>query len=85
MDKRISRRWLGFIAAGTLAVMLSACGDDGDTGPAGPPGPPGPVGTSSVDVSTISAEDWANSNFKAEVSSVVVASPPVVTSTRTSW
>ena len=65
--------------------MLSACGgDDGATGPAGPAGPagpPGPVGTSTVDVSTISAEDWASANFSAEVTSVVVASPPVVTFT----
>ena len=85
MDKRFSRRWLGLIAAGTFVAMLSACGgDDGATGPAGPAGPagpPGPVGTSSVDVSTISAEDWASSNFSAEVTGVVVASPPVVTFT----
>ena len=80
MDKRVFRRWLALMAAGAFATLLSACGgDDGATGPQGPPGPPGPVGTTSVDVTTIPAEVWAESKFRAEVTSVVVSGPPVVT------
>ena len=83
MAKKFSRRWLGWLAASAFVATLSACGgDDGATGPAGPAGPagpPGPSGSTSVDVSTISSEDWANAQFTAQVDSVVVASPPVVT------
>ncbi len=40
--------WAAFLAAGAMAVMLSACGTgstgaQGPTGPSGPPGPPGPT------------------------------------------
>ena len=83
MAKKFTRRWLGWLAASAFVATLSACGgDDGATGPAGPAGPagpPGPSGSTAVDVSTISAEDWANAQFTAQVDSVVVASPPVVT------
>jgi OmcA/MtrC family decaheme c-type cytochrome len=83
MDKRFSRRWLGLIAAGAFATLLSACGSDGSDGAPGPAGPPGPSGPTSVDVGTIAPEQWENANFKAEVTSVVITGAPVVSFTVT--
>ena len=83
MDKRFSRRWLGLIAAGAFATLLSACGSDGSDGATGPAGPPGPSGPTSVDVGTIAPEQWENANFKAEVTSVVITGAPVVSFTVT--
>jgi OmcA/MtrC family decaheme c-type cytochrome len=75
-------------AALVLGVGLAGCsGDDGSTGPAGPAGPagptgpegpPGPSGTSSVDASTLSPAAFAALQIQATVTSVAIASPPVV-------
>ncbi|MDT8387846.1 MAG: OmcA/MtrC family decaheme c-type cytochrome [Thiogranum sp.] len=65
-------RWLGyFMAAGVLAVGLTACGggDDGDDGAPGAAGPPGAPGTSV----TSSAE-----SLEFTFDSVTISSPPVV-------
>jgi OmcA/MtrC family decaheme c-type cytochrome len=60
MGKYKTPSWLGYVAAGLMAVALFGCGgDDGATGPqgpAGPPGaegPPGPTGPSGEGVVTI--------------------------------
>lgn len=83
-----SRRWLAMAATIVMAAALASCGgSDGDAGPAGqdgsqgpvgPAGPPGPAGTGSVNLAALSPEQWAAAEFKAQVDSVTVASPPVV-------
>jgi OmcA/MtrC family decaheme c-type cytochrome len=85
--------WRGLLAASLIALLaLAGCGgDDGDPGPAGPPGAQGPAGPtgpagpagpggagSSVNLGFISPEEWENSSFAATVSSITIASPPVV-------
>ena len=45
MGKNKTPSWLGYVAAGLMAVALFGCGgDDGATGPQGPAGPAGPAG-----------------------------------------
>ncbi len=96
MGMNKTRSWLGLVATGLMAVALSGCGGDtgpagpqgpggtpGTDGPAGPPGPPGPGGAGAVDVTTMSSEQWESANFSAAVTSVTIASPPVVSFTVT--
>lgn len=51
MEKKKSRAWLGYLAAGLLATALVGCGG-GDSGPAGPTGPQGPAGSTGSTGST---------------------------------
>jgi OmcA/MtrC family decaheme c-type cytochrome len=88
MNKKLSHRWLGFIAAGLLAATLAGCGDDGSTGPQGvagdqgPQGDPGPAGppgaTGTVNASFITPQEWEASQFSATVDSVSTSGKPVV-------
>ena len=86
-------RWrlAGLIAAGALTAFLSGCGggDSGATGatgqpgaqgPTGPAGPAGPAGSSSgnLNLTFLTAEEWEAAKLTATVTSVAVASPPVV-------
>jgi hypothetical protein len=83
-----SRRWLAMAATIVMAAALSACGgsdgdagpkgDKGDPGQTGDQGPAGPAGTGAVNLAAISPEQWAAAEFKATVTSVTIASPPVV-------
>jgi len=81
MDKRAGmRRWLAWIVAGATASVLVACGG-GDQGPPGPPGPPGgavtvPPNSSTPTDATMAA--WANLAPQVTVTSVKIASAPVV-------
>ena len=87
------RGWLGIAATIVMAAALSACGgSDGDAGPQGEKGdqgdqgaqgPAGPAGSGAVNLAAISPEQWATAEFKGAITSVVVASPPVVTFTLT--
>jgi OmcA/MtrC family decaheme c-type cytochrome len=61
------------IGVSVLALLLAAC-DDGDPGPPGPPGEPGPP--AGIDIGN--AEQ-----IEADISSVTIASPPVVVFTLT--
>ncbi len=62
------------LAAGLLT--LAGCG--GSDGAAGPAGPAGPSGTGAVNLAALTPEQWAGATFKSEVTSVTIASPPVV-------
>ena len=62
------------LAAGLLT--LAACG--GSDGAAGPAGPAGSSGSNAVNLAGLTPEQWAGATFKSEVTSVTIASPPVV-------
>ena len=86
--------WKLLASAGVMALALAGCGGGGDdgpvgptgatgpagpTGPTGPTGPAGPSGASFVKISEFTAEQWAEAEFKAEVTGVTVtAGKPVV-------
>src|SRR5512147_3270536 len=56
-----------------------APGAPGATGPAGPAGPPGPAGTAAVVLTpTTPPAEFAALDLTATVTSVTIASPPVV-------
>ena len=80
---RPSPHWAKLAAASVLAAALVGCGG-GSSGPAGPPGPTGPPATPGVDatavvkLATLSADQFAATAFNAQVTSVTIASPPVV-------
>ncbi len=88
MNKKLSHRWLGFIAAGLLAATLAGCGTTarrarrawrvlrGADGAPGPAGPPGATGT--VNASFITPQEWEASQFSATVDSVSTSGKPVV-------
>jgi hypothetical protein len=70
--------------------LVGCSGDDGAQGPIGPTGPSGPAGppgqdaTRTVDVSILTAEQWANLQITAKVTKVTIAGgPPVVEFTLT--
>ncbi len=66
------------VALLALSLALVGCeGDDGDRGPQGPAGPPG-AGGAVVDASTTSATTLAEVDVQSEITSVTIASPPVV-------
>ena len=87
------RGWQALAAAFVAAVALVGCGgSDGDAGPQGDrgpqgdqgdPGPAGPPGSGAVNLAAITPEQWEAAEFQASVSSIVIASPPVVTFTVT--
>jgi OmcA/MtrC family decaheme c-type cytochrome len=89
MLKNKFRPWSA-LAALICAVTLAACGgSDGTAGPAGaagpagptgPAGPAGPAGSSlgNVNLAVLTPEQWEAAKFSATVSSVTIASPPVV-------
>ena len=92
MGTKWHRPWLALATSFVMAAVLVGCGgDDGAPGPAGPkgdpgapgvqgpPGPAGASGTSVVNAQFMTPEEWENAQFSATVSSVTVASPPVVT------
>ena len=71
--------------AAMLAFGLAGCsGDDGAQGPAGPqgpqgpPGPPGPGATQTVNVSQLTAEQWASLAISGQVTKATIASPTTV-------
>ena len=83
------RSLIGLGLAAMLAFGLAGCsGDDGaqgpagpqgPTGPAGPAGPPGPPGPTAVVLTpTTDPETFANLKITAKVTSVSIASAPVV-------
>ena len=89
MGKNNNHRWLGLVAAGLMAFGLAGCGGGSDgaagpqgsagpTGPTGPTGPAGPAGAGTVNLAALTPEQWAEAKFQAAVTSVVIASPPVV-------
>jgi len=67
-----------------MAALMGCSGDDGEQGPPGPqgpqgpPGPPGQNATDVVNVSELTPEQWAALTIEGEVTSVTIASPPVV-------
>jgi OmcA/MtrC family decaheme c-type cytochrome len=87
MNSTLMRTSLATVLAGALS-MLAGCGgsgSDGATGPAGPAGPPGQSGTTAVTIRSnataatdASAAAWAALAPQATVTSVTIASPPVV-------
>ena len=90
MSKNKTHGWLGLVAAGLMAVVISGCGGGSDgaagpagqagaTGPAGPAGPAGPPGaTGTVNVAFVTPEEWEASQFSATVDSVNTSGKPVV-------
>jgi len=74
--------------AAMLAFGLAGCsGDDGDpgptgpTGPTGPPGPTGPTGpgaSQAVNISELTADQWANLTITGQVTKATIASPTTV-------
>jgi OmcA/MtrC family decaheme c-type cytochrome len=73
-SKFIRSSLAALVAAGTLT--LAGCG--GSDGAAGPAGPAGPPGAAAVNLAALTPEQWAGASFKSEVTSVTIASPPVV-------
>jgi OmcA/MtrC family decaheme c-type cytochrome len=74
--KKGKGKTLLLVALLALAVALAGCeGDDGSQGPQGPAGPPGGA---VVDASTASATTLAEIDVQSEITSVTIASPPVV-------
>lgn len=74
-EKGKAKRLL-LVALLALSVALAGCeGDDGSQGPQGPAGPSGGV---VVDASTASATTLAEIDVQSEITSVTIASPPVV-------
>ena len=97
MGKYKTPSWLGYVAAGLMAVALFGCGgDDGATGPQGPAGPTGPAGPAgptgpAAKASPIrqqhsdgtygrrrQARSGRPPSSEVTVTSVTIASPPVV-------
>lgn len=74
---------LKYIVVGTmmLLVLFVFAGCAGET--TGPPGPPGQDASEAVDIATLSSEDLAALSMTGEVTSVTIASPPVVNFTVT--
>ncbi len=66
------------LAAVLAAGLLTLAGCGGSDGAAGPAGPAGPSGTGAVNLAALTPEEWAGATFKSEVTSVTIASPPVV-------
>lgn len=68
------------------AIALSGCsggsdgaaGAAGTTGPTGPTGPSGPSGATLTSLSSLTADQLASLTLTGEVTSVTIASPPVV-------
>jgi len=94
VTKNTNRNGLGFVALALAALLVAGCGGSsdgaagpggqpGDPGPVGPAGPPGPAPTGSINLAVITPAAWETANFKAAVSSVTIASPPVVEFTLT--
>ena len=77
--KRLSRFATAVAAA---ALLLHGCGGSdgsaGPAGPAGPSGPPGPSGANVVNLSTLTPDQFAATEFNATITGVTIASPPVV-------
>jgi OmcA/MtrC family decaheme c-type cytochrome len=77
--KRLSRFATAIAAS---ALLLHGCGGGdggaGPAGPAGPSGPPGPSGANVVNLSTLTPDQYAATEFNAAITGVTVASPPVV-------
>jgi OmcA/MtrC family decaheme c-type cytochrome len=71
--KRLSRF---VVAVGAAALMLHGCGGGSD-GPAEPEVPAGPPGTV-VNLSTLTPQQYAATEFNAKITGVTIASPPVV-------
>jgi len=65
-----------------LALTLGGC-DDGDDGAQGPPGAPGAPGSSAIDVSSAPDSFVSELSIQSEITSVTIASPPVVNFTVT--
>lgn len=85
-DSKLKRLSLYAATFATVAVLLTGCGGGGSDGAAGAAGAAGASGTNGTNapaattqVSTMTADQWANTTFKGEVTSVTIASPPVVT------
>lgn len=88
MNTRLHRKaFAAFVAAGVMALAGCGGGDKGDAGQAGPQGPAGPPGPSGATVTVASnaapatqasAAAWAALAPKVTVTSVTIASPPVV-------
>lgn len=88
-NSRIGSRSLFAVLLMGSAVLLHGCGggSDGAAGPAGPvgatgaTGPTGPAGadaTTVVRLATLSADDYAATQFNATITGVTIASAPVV-------
>lgn len=76
LRKKRNGKTLFLVALLSLAVALAGCeGDDGDRGPQGPAGPPGGA---VIDASTTPATTLAEVDVQSEITSVTIASPPVV-------
>lgn len=79
---RPSPHWIKLAAAGLIAAALVGCGSDGATGASGAPGAPGAPGATgpagapgadavaTVDVTTLTRDQWANAQFTGQISSV---------------
>lgn len=87
LKQRSKSRRLSLAAATltTVALILSGCGgSDGSPGAAGAPGAPGAPGPAGrdanalVNLSQLTTEQFAATEFKAEITGVTIASAPVV-------
>jgi len=58
-----------------FSMMFGCSGDDGATGP---PGPPGADATATVDAAELTADQWRSLSLTGEITSVTIASAPVV-------
>jgi OmcA/MtrC family decaheme c-type cytochrome len=70
-------------AVAAAAFLLHGCGGGSDgaagpAGPAGPSGPQGPSGANVVNLSTLTPEQYAATEFNGTITGVTIASPPVV-------
>lgn len=76
-QRRSATHWFNLVGIGSvvLALLAGCTGNDGAQGPAGPAGSNAGVVT---DASTLSTTDLQNLSITATVTSVSIASPPVV-------
>ena len=67
-----------FFLVALLALAVAVAGCEGDDGSQGPRGLPGTPGGTVIDASTASATTLAEIDVQSEITSVTIASPPVV-------
>jgi len=88
MNKNRTYRWLGWLAAGLMAVTMAGCGGDDPTGPQGTPGgsgsqgpsgPPGPPGASgNFNVAFVTPQEWEAAQFEVRDVSITNDDKPEV-------